>query len=433
MLLTTPEARTHAEAQTASARRTSPVQLAAQYRQHDFTRHDDKHANLGTSWMFAALCAMLIVLAALGIYGQRAAHQQSADPSWVLYTHKLLSHITAMHAAMTDVEASQHGYILNGDQAFIDAFHDAVAQLGAQYHALRLLVQAQPEHQRSVDGLAPLLSARIAYAINEFETQLAQERSAPQALSVRSEERQLDENLRTALDQIKEAEEALVIVHQQSAEHNAQRAVMMSVFSFIGALGIAAIALCALFFEMRNKRIIRAPHSLRSAEQHAAAEQKQAARLHDSEQRLQAVISGSRVGVWDWDLDTNEVHFSKEWKDQLGYAENEIRDHFDEWQKRVHPDDVEPTLAIVHRFIKAPWTNYETEFRMRHKNGSWRWILARASLLSDGHGGPLHMVGVHLDITERKHVEEALCTSQAQLLSLVNDSASNARPGERKP
>ena len=431
MLLSSTEALTYPEAQMASALRASSVQFAPQNRQQDFTRHDVKHANLGAVWMFAALCTMLIVLTALGIYGQRAAHQKTADTSWVLYTHKLLSQITALRATMTDVQASQHSYTLNGEQTFIDAFHDAVGRLGAQYHALRLLVQAQPEHQRSVDGLAPLLTARIAYAINEFETRLPQARGAPQVLSVRSEEKELDNNLRIALDQIKEAEEALVLVHQQTAERNAQSAVMMSVFSFIGAVGIAAIALCALYFQMRERRI-KEPQALRSNEDYATSKHKHAALLHDSERRLQAVISGSRVGVWDWNLDTNEVHFSKEWKDQLGYADNEIRDQFDEWQKRVHPDDIEPTLAIVHRFIKSPWPNYETEFRMRHKNGSWRWILARASLQSDNYdGGSVHMVGVHIDITERRHVEEALCTSQAQLVALVNDSTSKSRSSER--
>lgn len=422
MLLSTTEALSQSDAQTASVLGASPVQFAPQHRRQDIFKQDHKHVNHNnTSWMFAALCTMLVVLTALGIYGQREAYKQSINPSWVLTTHHILSQVTALRATMVDVETSHHGYILNGNQTFIDAFYDAVGQLGTQYHALRLLVQSQPEHRDRVDSLGPLLAARITYAIDDFETRRAQELTSAQALGVRSEEKQLDDNLRAALDQINVAEEALVSAHQQTAEHNVQRAYKMGVFGFIAAFAGSAIALCALWYQI-HKRSKRELHMIYSKEEYTRDGDKHAIFRHGSEHRLHDIVSGSGVGVWEWNLDTNEVQFSKEWKRQLGYAENEIRDHFDEWQKRVHPDDIEHALAITHRFIKAPWPNYETEFRMRHKDGSWRWILARACLISGSEGKPMQMVGIHLDITERKHMSEALCPNHAQPAALVSGS-----------
>lgn len=144
--------------------------------------------------------------------------------------------------------------------------------------------------------------------------------------------------------------------------------------------------------------------------------------LRDSEQRLSLVIQGVNVGLFDWKLGGNTVRYSREWKSQLGYAEDEISDRFDEWQSRVHPDDLEPTLARVRSFLEAPWPDYEVEFRMRHKNDSWRWILARAALIDGPLGKPVRMIGIHLDITARKEVEDSLRESEKRL-RLANEAA----------
>ncbi len=144
--------------------------------------------------------------------------------------------------------------------------------------------------------------------------------------------------------------------------------------------------------------------------------------LRKSEQRLSLVIQGVNVGLFDWELGGDSVRYSREWKGQLGYAEDEIGDRFDEWQSRVHPDDLEATLAKVRKYLEKPWPGYEVEFRMRHKNGSWRWILALATLIDGPTGQPVRMIGIHLDITTRKEVEESLRESEKRL-RLANETA----------
>ncbi len=130
--------------------------------------------------------------------------------------------------------------------------------------------------------------------------------------------------------------------------------------------------------------------------------------LRESQSRLQLAVQSANVGLWDWDLRTNKVHFSPEWKAQIGYAEDEISDDFNEWQNRVHPDDLEQATQTVQAYLTTPWPNFENEFRFRHKDGSYRWILARASLLLDDDGQPYRMMGCHIDLTERKQTEESL-------------------------
>jgi PAS domain S-box-containing protein len=138
--------------------------------------------------------------------------------------------------------------------------------------------------------------------------------------------------------------------------------------------------------------------------------------LRDSEARLRLAAESSNTGLWDWDLRSNEVYFSPIWKRQIGYEDHEIANRFDEWQSRVHPDDIEAALAKVNAYIAAPSPNFESEFRLRHKDGSYRWILAKGSMLHNGQDKPVRMLGSHLDITERKQVEEKLAAQLAELL-----------------
>jgi len=144
--------------------------------------------------------------------------------------------------------------------------------------------------------------------------------------------------------------------------------------------------------------------------------------LRAAQASLSLAVTACNVGLWDWSFATNEIYFSPEWKRQLGYAEDEISNRFEEWDGRVHPDDLPPTLAKVRALIKNPAAGYDVEIRMRHKDGSYRWIFARGQVLHDETGTAVRMVGCHLDITERKQVSIALIESE-QRLALAREAA----------
>jgi PAS domain S-box-containing protein len=125
--------------------------------------------------------------------------------------------------------------------------------------------------------------------------------------------------------------------------------------------------------------------------------------------RFESVLNASDLGLWDWNIQTSEVVFNECWAKMLGYNLADLKPHVDTWKNLVHPDDLPETIQAVTSHIEGKTTSYESEHRLLHQNGSWRWILDRGRILSfDDAGKPLRMFGTHLDITLRKEQEARL-------------------------
>ncbi len=123
---------------------------------------------------------------------------------------------------------------------------------------------------------------------------------------------------------------------------------------------------------------------------------------------LELVIRATDEGLWDWNIVTDEAYFSPRWKAMLGYADEEFRNSTDEWQQRVHPDDVDVAVGAIRGYVAGERDNCENTHRLRHKDGSYRWMYTRGILTRDSEGRPLRLVGSHADITSRKQAEEDL-------------------------
>ncbi|BCL34027.1 PAS domain-containing hybrid sensor histidine kinase/response regulator [Nostoc sp. MS1] len=137
--------------------------------------------------------------------------------------------------------------------------------------------------------------------------------------------------------------------------------------------------------------------------------------LRASEERWQLALRGSNDGIWDWNVQTNEVFFSARWKKMLGFEEEEISNHLDEWKKRVHPDDIDQVIQLIQEHFEQKTPFYISEHRVQCKDGSYKWILDRGQAIWNEAGEVLRMVGSHTDITERRQLEAALQSANQEL------------------
>jgi two-component system, cell cycle sensor histidine kinase and response regulator CckA len=142
--------------------------------------------------------------------------------------------------------------------------------------------------------------------------------------------------------------------------------------------------------------------------------------LRVSEERWQYALEGAEEGVWDWNAKTGKVYYSRRWKEMLGYREDEIGDSIDEWNGRVHPDDLLGCQAALQRHIDGESEYYIDEHRVRCKDGGYKWILARGQVHEWAEDGtPLRLIGTHQDVTQRKHAEAALKQSEEKYRQIV--------------
>ncbi len=137
------------------------------------------------------------------------------------------------------------------------------------------------------------------------------------------------------------------------------------------------------------------------------------AALRQSEARWQFALEGAGDGVWDWNVQTNEVYFSRQWKAMLGYAPYEINDVLDEWLIRIHPEDAAGCQRDLDAYLSGATPLYRNEHRLLCKDGTYKWILDQGTVVQwTDEGAPLRMIGTHHDIDERKRAEEALRVSE---------------------
>ncbi|MCP5305171.1 MAG: transporter substrate-binding domain-containing protein [Chromatiaceae bacterium] len=209
----------------------------------------------------------------------------------------------------------------------------------------------------------------------EFDTRLA--------LGVRDELAPLVPLLNRALDTISKGDKQKVLDTWGRSKFAAR--VDDRRIAFVAAIAGAALLLALLW-----------NYSIRRQKQ----------RLHVSEERFQLALDAASVGLWDWNATTGRVYYSPLWMSMLGYGPEELPHTFDTFRELLHPDDRDEVLINNARMLDDPSVDYEQEFRLRCKDGDYRWILSRGHVFSrDSEGKALRALGTHSDITRRKEAE----------------------------
>ncbi|MDG2992346.1 PAS domain S-box protein [Candidatus Synechococcus calcipolaris G9] len=147
------------------------------------------------------------------------------------------------------------------------------------------------------------------------------------------------------------------------------------------------------------------------------------AKVTEQQAQLDLVIQSSNVGFYITDLRNQTSYVSPSYKAQLGYGEADAEAAPSDWNNRLHPDDRDRAIAAYQALLRKD-AGYSIDFRLRHRDGSYRWIYSNAQLICDDQGQPIKVVGSHIDISDRKEAEAALRESEERyrfLAENIND------------
>ena len=136
-------------------------------------------------------------------------------------------------------------------------------------------------------------------------------------------------------------------------------------------------------------------------------------KLEEERLRFELAVEGTNDGLWDWNTITNEAYFSKQFVAMFGYDAKELPNTIDAWKELLHPDDKESAYEAVETYFNSQGTHaYQNIFRMRSKDGSWKWIKGRGKALFDSDGRPVRFIGFNTDITQEIQLQNKIKESQ---------------------
>lgn len=141
--------------------------------------------------------------------------------------------------------------------------------------------------------------------------------------------------------------------------------------------------------------------------------------LREREERYELVVAGAESAIWDWDIKAKTVNYSPRWKQLRGIEDGEISDSEEEWLRGIHPDDRDRVTDAIQAHFEGKSPVFAEEYRVRHKDGRWIWILDRGIARRNEAGTVIRMAGSETDITERKEAEEKV-REHAHALEIIN-------------
>ena len=368
--------------------------------------------------LVGVLSCLLLVIGSLGLLGIR----QSNDALKTVYQDR-----TVAIGLLSDVQHQLLRSRLLIDASVLDPRPQVIAKNLAELSATSIIISKTwasymaayltPEEEKLAAKLAQdrvkfeqegLLPAVAALRVNDIASvqDLIREKILP-----------LDAKLQLALEDLMQIQLNVAKQEYQGAVGRYALVRQISIGAICGGVLFAVLTSLALMRARRQELAVlleRQAHAdlarqIQEKNELLQALERQKQDLAESEFRWRFAIEGGGDGVWDRDLQTGQEKYSRRWKEMLGYSEDEILPDHQEWESRIHPDDRLAVLASDADYLCGKAPSYVTEYRLRCKDGSYKWILSRGMIVSrDPTGKPLRTIGTHTDISERKNHERQL-------------------------
>ncbi len=307
--------------------------------------------------------------------------------TWVNHTNVVISEAENLSSSVQGMVVAQRGYLLSKDPEFINEYNRNKSRTLKHINSLKKLTVDNISQQKRIIEL----DAKQKALTKNLEKRVEAEKFRDDFIELKDIEVIRDlKNIILKINKSILSEEYSLLDQRVKALNNKKSQYLVTLIS-----GVIVGAILLLIF---NAFLLKAQRRKATAE----------GALKDSEDRFSLALQGTQDGIYDWDIDKNEVFYSSRYFSMLGYEDKNQYGTPDDFKKIVHPDDLKGVWNHVERYLSGEISEYVCEFRLKHSNGQWMWVQSRAKALFNNEGTPYRMVGAHTDITYLKHEQEKL-------------------------
>ena len=335
------------------------------------------------------LSSILFVTFCLVLYSQHKVAQLYSEDT--LKSYETLRRIRMVEVNLLNLETGQRGYMLTHDSRFLEPYDRAQDALSNEIQIVEKmdLEESQRRRVKLIKERAALLDGALTKQLSVHSKMKSASANQVPDIEEFYANKQLMDSLRTDIRSFSENEKTRLYTHLSNLKNQQDEYLLTLMLGTIFAITALFIA-NAIIMTLINKG------------------KKIENELRKTEERFSAVMNGVNDGIYDYDFAHGKAYYSPSYKKMLGFEDSEIANHPDSFKNLIHADDNEEAQQIVQDYMERKTPNYKSVFRMRHKNGGWRWILSRGVGIWDKDGKIERLMGSHTDISEQKEHEEEL-------------------------
>lgn len=371
-----------------------------------------------------AFIIVLALLVTLGFFAYRSTMKLNEALRWEKHTQEVLLQLDEMLTTAIDAETGARGFIITGNDSFLDSYNRAEQNVGGNLQRLRELINDNPHQTERFVRLQDLINQKFGILKKLIQMRRTQSLAAA-AEADKGQGKAVMDEIRALVGELKTEETGLLKIRETELDSS-----LSSIYRvlFLGTLvGIVSLGLAnfAIFRETKKRSL--AENSLKDANRNL--EKRVEARtleleksnndlkteiqkreqsenvLRESQNRLALAMEAGRAGSFEWDVKNDAIEWSPEMEKMYGIAVGTFEGSFEAWAKRVEPEDVEIIEAEIKSALENKLDYYAYEFRAILPDGTRRWLAGRAFFEYDAGGEARRMVGINVDINEIKQAE----------------------------
>lgn len=354
-------------------------------------------------WPLAAFIVVAIVVGnALLITYYLSYNRIKEGDTWVAFTQSNIARVLEFSTALQEAIVAQHAYLSLGKQ---DLRADAIAKFKALPRRLKPVID-RIKYEDSQNALAEMQfeTDALIRMSNEFiakreKGQLAAAYDPKATTSFFA----LAEHIQKNADSVRRTEKRLLDYRLEHAASSQSYYVNMMLAATLCSL-VIVVVVSTLMLKLRSRQTLVEDE------------------LKEARERFDLAMRGTSDGIYDWKPNTESLYLSPRLKEMYGFQPHELDNRLEVMKALIHPEDFTAAHEEAQRFLRREIPSYQTVFRVRHKDGTWRWVMSRGAAQWNSKGTPTRMVGTHTDVTSLKKMEDELREAKSRA-----DSANKAK------